>query len=80
MHFFEWKWQNPDSNFTEMYSQVSGWQQVSIGSDNGLAPNRRQAITWISGDPVRWRIYAALGRDELMLSEGIWTCVCLLQQ
>ena len=28
-------------------------------------PNRRQAITWTNDDPVHWRIYAALGRDEL---------------
>ena len=38
----------------------------SIGSDNGLAPFRRQSIIWTSGDPVRWCIYAALGGDELM--------------
>ena len=31
----------------------------------GLAPNRRQTITWINADPVHWRIYAALGGDEL---------------
>ena len=34
-------------------------------SGNGLAPNRRQAINWTNADPVHWRIYAALGRDEL---------------
>ena len=28
-------------------------------------PNRRQAIIWTNADPVHWRIYAALGRDEL---------------
>ena len=37
----------------------------SIGSDNGLAPNRRQSITWTNTDPVHWRIYGALGGDEL---------------
>ena len=31
----------------------------------GLAPNRRQAITGTNDDPVRWRIYVALGWDEL---------------
>ena len=31
-------------NFTEMYSLWSNWQYGSIGLDNGLAPNRRQAI------------------------------------
>ena len=33
--------------------------------DNGLAPNRRQAITWTNADSIHWRIYAALGGDEL---------------
>ena len=41
---------------------------VSIGSGNGLAPTSRQAIIWRNVDPVHWRIYAALGRDELILT------------
>ena len=41
------------------------WQNPSIGLDNGLAPNRRQAIIWTNADPIHWRIYAALGGDEL---------------
>ena len=40
----------------------------SIGSGNGLAPKRRQAITWTNADPAHWRIYAALGGDELTAS------------
>ena len=28
-------------------------------------PNRRQVFNWINAGPVPWRIYAALGRDEL---------------
>ena len=32
----------------------------SIGSGNGFAPSRRQAMTWTNVDPVLWRIYAAL--------------------
>ena len=43
------------------------WQLSSIGLDNGLAPNRRQAIIWTNADPIHWRIYAALGRDGLTL-------------
>ena len=35
--------------------------------DNGLAPNRQQAIIWTNADPVHWRIYVALGGDELMI-------------
>ena len=36
-------------------------------SGNGLAPNRRQAITCTNADPVHWSIYAALGGDKLTL-------------
>ena len=28
---------------------------------------RRQAIIWTDADPIHWRIYAALGGDELKL-------------
>ena len=30
-------------------------------SGNGLAPNRRQAITWTNDDPVHWRILGGNG-------------------
>ena len=33
-------------------------------------PNRRQAIIWTNTDPIHWRIYAALGEDELRLPAG----------
>ena len=46
------------------------WQYSSTGSDNGMAPNRRQAIIWINADPIHWRIYAAIGEDELILFLG----------
>ena len=36
-------------------------------SDNGLASNRRQAILWTNADPIHWRIYVALWRDELII-------------
>ena len=39
------------------------WEGVcnaSIGSDNGLAPNRRQAIIWTNNGIVYWPIYARL--------------------
>ena len=38
----------------------------NIGSDNGLGPNRRQAIVWTNAEPIHRRIYPALGGDELM--------------
>ena len=44
---------------------------VSIGSGNGWAPNRWQAITWTNADPGGWRICAALGEDELKCCLGI---------
>ena len=37
----------------------------SIGSDNGLAPNMRQVINWTNADLIHWRIYAALGGNQL---------------
>ena len=30
-----------------------------IGSGHGLAPNRRQAITWTNDDRAQWRIYGS---------------------
>ena len=33
----------------------------NIGLDNGLAPNRRQAIIWTNADTVHQRICALLG-------------------
>ena len=44
--------------FFEFCSLGCDWWEVIIGSDNDLAPNRRQAIIY---DPVHWRIYAPLG-------------------
>ena len=40
----------------------------TIGLDNGLAGHRRWAVTWTNADPIHWRIYAALGGDELRAS------------
>ena len=37
---------------------------ISLG--NGKAPIRRQAIIWCNAHPILWRIYAALGKDELI--------------
>ena len=45
-HFLERKPLNFKQYFIEMYSLGSYWQYVIIGLDNGLAPNRRQAIIW----------------------------------
>ena len=40
-------------------------KNISGGSDNGSAPNRRQVIIWTNADPVHWRIYAAQEGDDL---------------
>ena len=47
------------------------WQYSSIGSDNGLAQNKRQAIIWSNADPINWCIYMPLG-DELTGLINIW--------
>ena len=41
------------------------WQYNSVGSDNDLAPTRRQAIIWTNDGLVCWRIYASLGLNKL---------------
>ena len=55
------------SNFTEIYSLGSKWQYDSISSDNGLAPNRRQAINCSNDGMFHWCIYASLG-----LNDSVW--------
>ena len=51
------------------------WQWASIGSGNGLAPTRRQAIIWTNAGPVHRRIYmhAALGGDQLNIVKRMMT-------
>ena len=56
------------SNFMETCSQVSNWQYISIGSGNGLAPNRRQAIIWTDVGLSYWRVYASPGLNEYIQS------------
>ena len=75
MHFHEWKFLYFDSNFTEVCSQGVNRQKVSVGSGNGLAPNRRQAIIWTNADPGLWRKYAALGGDMLSAALSFLLCV-----
>ena len=73
MNFRYWKWQNSDSNFTEICSQESNLQYVVIGLSNGLARNRRQAIAWTIDDQFT-DAYMALETgssisDEIILVE-----------
>ena len=59
MHFLEWKLLNSNWYLIEICSSWFNWQCVVIGSDNGLAPNRRQAIIWTNDGLVYWRIGVA---------------------
>ena len=62
---------------SEICSHGSNYQYASIGSDDGLAPIRGQAIIWTNGDLVYWRIYASLCFNELNCNwnsqSGGWT-------
>ena len=63
----EWKifvFFNPHKFYFISIRHHIAWQGPSIGLDNGLAPNRRQAIIWTNADPIHWRIYAAPWWDE----------------
>ena len=57
VHFLEWKLLNFKGNFTEIFSLGFNWQYGSIGSNNALAPNRRQVIIWTNDDLGYWRAY-----------------------
>ena len=74
MHFREWKILYFDLNFTKVCPEGCNWQCTSIGLDNGLAPNRQQAIIWTNADTIHWCLYAALGGDELNLFKGEMWC------
>ena len=65
MHFLKPKCVNFDLNVTEVCFQEPDWQISSIGSDDGLAPNRRQTLTWTNDGMCFRRIYASLGLNEL---------------
>ena len=60
IRFLKWKCLNVDWNFIEFCSQVSNWQQDSISADNGLAPNRQQAIISTNDGIANYRIYASI--------------------
>ena len=56
----------PLKKSTEICSQGSNWQHSSTGLDNGLAPNRRQAIIWTNDVLGCRRIYGSLGLNGLI--------------
>ena len=52
MKFGRWKLVNLDVYFTEFCSSGCAQSEVNFGLDNGLAPNRWQAIIETLDDPV----------------------------
>ena len=62
---------------TEVCSYGSNWQQPSVGLDNGLAPNRRQAIIRTNADPTNWRLHAVLWGD---LRESLMRIKCVSEK
>ena len=60
--------------FTDIFPQWSDYQWGSTGSDNGLAPNRRQASIWTNNGLLYWRIHVSL--NELIKSDfcGLFVC------
>ena len=82
LFFFQWKLLYFYSNSTVICSQgpvdnVSKLVQIvawCLFSDNGLAPNRHQAIIWTNGGIIYWRIIVSLAVDhkyDLDLFENI---------
>ena len=60
-HFLEWKYGFRVKFHWISFLMFKLTKKTSIASDNGLVPNKRQAIIWNNGGLVYWRIYASLG-------------------
>ena len=78
MHFLKRKFINFNYNFTEVCSHGSNQQYSSTGSDNGLAPERQQAIIWTNDGLLYWHVYALLGLNELMGTQHMHRCICVV--
>ena len=50
----------------------SNWQYSGIGSDNGLAPTRRQTIIWTNDGLSYRRIHALFGLNVLASVTSVW--------
>ena len=76
MLFLEWKCVNFKQDFTEVSSHGSNQPYSSIGSDNGLAPVRRQAIVWINDGLVSLVTHMCVTRPQcvrgISLKGNIW--------
>ena len=69
--FLEWKLLYFKQSCTELCSFGSNWQYGNIGSDNALAPNRRQAIIWTNVGMLFWCTYICVTRPQCVKSEGV---------
>ena len=58
--------------------KFSNLQYFSIGSDNGLAPARPQAIIWPNDGLLYGCIYVSLGLDELKSLYMTWIIEILI--
>ena len=63
----KWKWEMEELNFSLL-------KNASIGSDNGLAPNRQQDIIWNRDDLVYRRKYSSHSFNELKPSWSYFYC------
>ena len=73
LSIFDPGWSYPMSSVTKRrYKAADRWQWYSIGSDNGLVPNRRQAIIWTNDGLGWWRIYASFNLNELIEPFAYW--------
>ena len=71
MRVLGWNYFNFDQKSTKFVPKGPIDNKAALaGSCNGLAPGRRQVITWTNADPVHRRIYAALGGYELIWLEN----------
>ena len=66
MHFREWKFHISITISQKFVPKGIIDNNHALVLNNGLAPNRRQAIIWTNTDPIFWRIRTALGEDELI--------------
>ena len=62
----------------DIFSHGSKIRWASIGSDNGLAQNSRQAIIWLNDDPFHRCMFAPFGLNEFELYQSIavWWLLC----
>ena len=71
IYFLEWKI-NFDSNFPVVCSHWSNKKQASIGSNNGLLPNRQQTIIWTNDGPVAYMLHSASLSKNITIQASVY--------